>query len=300
MSDDLEQPAQVADSAAAQAAPASEVTSQVPDAGVPADGAPETPVDDQAALASLLPDDDGMEEIEHEGLKAKVPKELKEAFMRHRDYTQKTQEVADLRRQAEAQAAEVQRQAQFHQQHLAEVARVVSIDSQLSEYQKVDWQTLIAQNPQQALSLDRQMRELQGQRAELVQGLTQKQQQQALMEQQETARRIQDGQRELQRDIKGWSPELATKLTEYSKKLGFPSEVIARVTQPAFVKAIHKAYLYDQLVAQRSAKPPAPPAQPVSRVGARASTAVVDMDKLPADEWRKAREAQLEARRKKR
>jgi hypothetical protein len=299
MSDELEQPATVADSTAAQAAPASEPTSPAPEAQPP-EGAPETTVDDQAALASLLPEDDGMEEIDHDGIKAKVPKELKEAFMRHRDYTQKTQEVAELRRTTEAQAAEVQRQAQFQQQNIAEVARVVSIDSQLAEYQKVDWQTLIAQNPQQAMVLDRQMRELQGQRQALVQGLTQKQQQQTLMEQQATARQIQESQRELQRDIKGWSPELATKLSEYSKKLGFPEEVIARVTQPAFVKAVHKAYLYDQLVAQRSAKPPAPPAQPASRVGARASTAVLDMDKLPADEWRKAREAQLEAKRKKR
>jgi hypothetical protein len=258
------------------------------------------PVDENAELLSLLPADDGMEEIEHEGIKAKVPKEMKDAFLRQQDYTRKTQEVAEQRRQIEAQAAEIQRQSAFQQQNIAEVARIVSLDSQLAEYSKIDWNTLIAQNPQQAFALDRQMRELQGQKAQLAQSLTQKQQQQALVEQQATAKRIQEGQRELEREIKGWSPELATKLTEHGRKLGFPAEVLNGVTQPAFVKTLHKAYLYDQLIAQRATKAPAAPAQPVTRVGARASTAVTDPDKLDADAWMKWRTAQLDAKRKKR
>lgn len=258
------------------------------------------PVDEHAELLSLLPADDGMEEIEHEGVKAKVPKELKDAFLRQQDYTRKTQEVAEQRRQIEAQAAEIQRQTAFQQQNIAEVARIVSLDSQLAEYSKLDWNTLIAQNPQQAMALDRQMRDLQGQRAQVAQSLTQKQQQSALNEQQATARQIQEGQRELEREIKGWSPEYANKLSEYGKKAGFPPEVLAKVTQPAFVKVMNKAYLYDQLVEKRAAKPAAQPAQPVTRVNARASTAVTDPDKLNADDWMKWRNAQIEARRKKR
>jgi len=258
------------------------------------------PADENADILSLLPADDGLEEIEHEGIKAKVPKELKEAFLRQQDYTRKTQEVAEQRRQIEARAAEMQRQTQFQQQNIAEVAGIVSIDRQLAEYQKVDWPTLISQNPQQAQMLDLQMRKLQGERAQLANSLTQKQQQQTLMEQQATARRIQDSQRELERDIKGWSPDVARNLTDYGKKIGFPDEVLANVTNPVFVKVLHKAYQLDQLLAQRTAKPKAQPAPPVTRVGAKASTAVTDPDKLPADEWMKHREAQIAARQKKR
>jgi hypothetical protein len=257
------------------------------------------PVDENAELASLLPADDGLEEIEHEGIKAKVPKELKDAFLRQQDYTRKTQEVAEQRRQIEAHAAEVQRQTQFQQQNIAEVAGIVSIDRQLAEFQKVDWPTLISQNPQQAQMLDLQMRKLQGERAQLANSLTQKQQQQALNQQQATARQIQESQRELERDIKGWSPDLAGKLSDYGKKIGFPPEVLANVTNPAFVKVLHKAFQLDQLYAQRTAKPAATPAAPVTRVGAKASTAVTDPEKLSADDWMKWRNAQLEAKRTK-
>ena len=272
------------------------------------------PVDENAELLSLLPADDGMEEIEHEGIRAKVPKELKEAFLRQQDYTRKTQEVAEQRRQTEAQAAALQQQAEFQRQHITEVATLVSIDkslgqidAQLAEYKKVDWAGLYAQDPQKWVQydgamrqLERQKGELQGEKAQLAQSLTQKHQRQALEQQQATARRIQESQRELERDIKGWSPELGSKLTEYGKKQGFPAEVLANVTQPAFVKLLHKAYQLDQLIAQRTAKAPAPPAAPVTRVGAKASTAVIDQDKLPTDQWLKWREDQIAAQRKKR
>lgn len=285
------------------AAPVVEQTTTAPETTQVDPSAP--PADENADLASLLPVDDGLEEIEHEGVKAKVPKELKDAFLRQQDYTRKTQEVAEQRRQIEARAAEVQRQTQFHQQNLAEVAGIVAIDRQLAEYQKLDLPARMAQaqTPEEMKQLqlaDWQMRKLQGERAQLANSLTQKQQHQTLMEQQATARQIQESQRELERDIKGWSPELAGKLSDYGKKIGFPPEVLANVTNPAFVKVLHKAFQLDQLYAQRTAKPPAAPAAPVTRVGAKASTSVTDPDKLSTEQWMAQREAQIAAKRKKR
>jgi hypothetical protein len=56
--------------------------------------------------------DDSLDEIEYEGKKHRVPKELKDAFMRNADYTQKTQQVAEARKTVESSWREAQQTAQ--------------------------------------------------------------------------------------------------------------------------------------------------------------------------------------------
>ena len=126
---------------------------------------PEQPVIE--AEKPEVTDDDG-EEIDYEGEKYKVPAKLKEAFLRQADYTRKTQEVAEQKRDIERQAAEVQQRAQFNQQHVQDVAKVMAIDEQLAKYQGLDWNAITDADPVQAMKLDRQMRELQQQRTASV------------------------------------------------------------------------------------------------------------------------------------
>lgn len=275
---------------------------------------PASPEDELSALAALLPEDDGLEEIDHEGIKAKVPKALKDAFLRQQDYTRKTQEVAEQRRQIEANHAAIQQQTAFQREHIQEVANIIAIDrgvagldAQIAEYRRLDMPGIYAQDPQrwqqldtQLRALERQKNDLQGHRGQIVNSLTHKEQQQALNKQQATAKQIQESQRELEREIKGWSPELGSKLVEYAKKSGLPDEAVSVTTPPWLVRLVHKASQLDQLIAQRTAKPAATPATPPSRVGAKASTAVTDPDKLSPDEWKKWRANQIEAQRKKR
>jgi hypothetical protein len=301
---DQEQPGASTDSAAADAAPEAELQTTSAELGA-VTGEQAAPVDENTELLSLLPADDGTEEIEYDGEKHKIPAKLKEAFLRQADYTRKTQEVAEQRRSLEQQAAAQQQQAAFQQQNIAEVARLVSNNNVVQQIEQTvasegGWQKLIAENPQRAMQLDQAKRDLQASSAQVANALTQKQQQQALIEQQATATRIQEGQRELARDIKGWSPDLATKLSDYGKSQGFPAEVLANVTQPQFVKVLNKARMWDELNAQRTAKNPPPQAAPPTRIAPKASTAVTDPDKLSEAEWKKWRETQIAAQRKKR
>jgi hypothetical protein len=291
---ELEQPA-AADSIQTTAAPN---TDSNPAPETPSDPSA-TPVDENAELLGLLPADDGMEEIEYEGEKAKVPPKFREAFLRHQDYTQKTQTLAEEKRAHEAQVTQHKEWSQFIQQNLNDVAKMVAIDEQLAEFQKLDWNTLIAQNPQQAQMLDRQARELQDKKVQLAQELAHKQQKQTLEAQQATARRSQDSQQELTRDIKGWSLELANKIADHSRKTGVPAEYLSANTPAWMVKTLHKAMQWDNLIAQRSAKPAPAPAKPATKVTGTSSPATVDPDKMSGDEYMKWRNAQL-AKRKKR
>src|SRR5574343_151442 len=228
----MEQPAETQDSGDIIAEDQN-TEAEAPELNADADGA-----EIESQESEGQPEDDG-EEIEYDGEKYKVPKPLKDAFLRQQDYTQKTQTVAEQRRAVEAQAAEVQRQAQAQQALIAEYAEAYSLDSQLKQYQAIDWPALIEADPVQAMKLDRQMRELQTKRDLVVATVTQKQQAQAIEAQQATAKRLQEGRAVLEREINGWSPELAKTLANYGQEIGFSADEMSNVTNPHAVKLLH-------------------------------------------------------------
>ena len=294
---DMEQPGAGSESAAVEqtASPQLDATSLFgagPEAEetetVLADGAGTT---DTTAEGDLTAEE--LEEIEHEGKKARVPKEFKDAFLRQRDYTQKTQELSENRRAWDAQQATAQQAAQLREATFAESAKVFANRERLQQYRNLDWDAIQAADPNQAMKLDRDMRRLEAETNQLAQGITQKQQHMAFMAQQETAKRIEDGQRQLAREIPGWSPELAGKLLQSAKSLGFNDSELAHVNDPRTVKLLHKAHLYDQIMAKQAAKPPPTPLpKPVTKVGGGNATntkALSDMTPAEHAAWRNER-----------
>jgi len=268
------------------------------DTSVDTSTSPEDDQTDSTDPASLLEAETDDEEIDYDGEKFKVPKKLKEAFMRQQDYTQKTQTVAEQRKAVEAQEAEIQRKAQLQQQNIAEYAEAYSLDNQLKQYQQIDWQQLIEADPVQAMKLDRQMRELQQRRDQVVTSVTQKQQQQALQMQQETAKRLQEGRAVLEREIKDWSPELGKKLLDYGQSIGFKAEELANVTNPVAVKLLHKAWQFDQLMKKSASEKdkPVPQEKPVTRITASKGAAQKHPSQMTDREFAKWRQSQIAKR----
>jgi len=244
------------------------------------------------------------EEIEIGDKKFALPKSAAEKLKAERlmqaDYTRKTQEVAETRKAIEAERELVKLQAQQHQQYLNEVAEVVSIDKQLAHLEKLDWSALIAEDPVQAMQLQRQQQALQSQRNAAAQAITQKQQQHALAEQQDIAKRAQEADAYLKREIPGWSDERSARLKAFAVEQGLPADQLAMavVRTPALAKVLHKAELFDQLEKKQSTKPKAPaaPPAPVTRVGAARATAAKDPSKMSAAEWMEHRNKELRKR----
>lgn len=243
-----------------------------------------------------LPVDDGKEEVEFEGKKFKVDKEIKDALLRQADYTKKTQEVAEQRRQIEEMRNRTLETAEFQQQILVEVAQVVSIDNQLAQFNNLDWNRLYSEDPTQAVLLDRQMRDLMGHKQNLVNAITQKEQAQNLKKQQETAKSFQENMAVVQREIKGWSPELKQQLFKYGLETGYSEAEMNNVQSAAQVKSLHKAYLYDQLVKKQQASAKSKPQSqvaPVTRISAQKAGSTKDPDKMTVEEWTKWRSSQV-------
>lgn len=240
---------------------------------------PETNDEAQDTDPVEAPEVDDSEEIDHEGEKYKLPKKLadewKNGRLRQQDYTVKTQDLAKQRTEFEAAQQEFVARQQFQQQHIQAVAKVMAIDERLEQFSKLDWNALTDADPVQALKLDRQMRELQQQRAQQVDGLQQSQAKLTFEQQQATARRQQEAREELSKDIPGFgTAEVQKQLLEVGKAAGYKQEELASVQDPRAVKLLHKAYLYDQLIAK--AKAPVTTSAnitPITRVtGASAAT----------------------------
>ena len=232
-------------------------------------------------------------EVEYEGKTFKVPPELKDAVLRQADYTRKTQEVAELRKQVETTLQAVQTVSQ--EETRAQVAIGV-IDSQLADYEGIDWDQWEQSDPVSAQRGWRQYQTLQGQRNGAVSAYQQAYQQRTFISQQETAKRLEQGQRELAQRIPDWSADKAAKLVDFgSKSYGFTPADFNEIDDPRVVQVLHDAFMYRQQQAKPKAAAPKPPeVKPAAKVGGGKPVRTGSLDdRLSADDWIKARNAQL-------
>jgi len=258
---------------------------------------------DALEAADTNSEDEGDEEyteIEYEGTVYNVPAELKEAFLRQSDYTRKTQEVAESRKQFETQKeaetrqlAETQQALQLQQQNLQGYAQIASLDAQIQQFEQVDWNSLINDNPVEAQKLQWQYGQLKEQRQNFAHQISQREQQVQLHQQQQIQQMVEQGKEVLAKEIEGWSPEVAKQLTDYGIAQGFNNAEMAQVIDPRQVKILHKAHLYDQMMAkaktpQRAEVKPAPTKKVRS-----GRTANKDPSKMSTEEWMKWRNEQV-------
>lgn len=237
--------------------------------------------------------DDDSEEVEHEGQKYRIPSALKSALMMQADYTRKTQELSEQRRMLDSERVQSR---QADEQRVQAMAQVVAVDQQLQQFSQVDWQRLSNDDPVQAQQLFMKFQQLKDQRQQIAGQVQQMEQQRALETQQETAKRLEEGNAVLKRDIPNWGPDVARQVTEYAaKEYGFHPQELQQVTDPRVVKLLHAAMVGSQLVKKQQEPPKSstPPAKPVTKVGGNNAPARRDMNTMSTDDWMKARNEQL-------
>jgi hypothetical protein len=200
-------------------------------------------------------------EVEYEGETYQVPSKLKEAIIQKGDYTRKTQEVADSRRQIELQA-EAFRVAQMEQafaQTIHEPMRNIAVIESRTKALLDNWASLDTDQKQELLFLDKQreqfQRDIEGKRQEFIQGQTK-----AFEELKTKSMDI------VRKSIPGWSPELAQEITKHALSDGYTQQEISSITDPRHVKTLWKARQFDLL--QAKAKTPAAKTPDVVKPGA--------------------------------
>lgn len=257
--------------------------------------------------------DDETEEIEHDGVKYSVPKALKESFLRQADYTRKTQEVAELRRTAEAEVQQrrqaIEQQAQLHEATLTERVQLATLDTQLEQFNGFDWSAYEQQYGAGAVATAMATwRQLEAQRGQLAGSISEKEQSIRLSGEQAIANAIQEADRVLSQEVPGYGPDLVSKAWEAGKSFGFtPEEMRDSFVGPEGKADVRTFKLLAELATLRAdkaaqtakeskAKTVAKVAavQPARSVSANAGQYKPGLsDDLPVDEWNRRRTAQL-------
>ncbi len=229
--------------------------------------------------------DPEFEEVEYEGKRYALPKELKDAILRQSDYTRKTQELAQQREQSTAEIAAEKARIEADRANFQAAARLVALDDRLQQFANVDWQALSQSDPVAAQQQFFQYQQLKDARGGLVAQIQQHESQRALQEREATARAMQQANEVLGREIKGWSPEVAKELRAVAKSLGADDKSVDSIREPWVVRALYAQKVLSEMTAKAQAKPPPPPAVPVKTVTGGPQKATVDVNKMSIDEY---------------
>ena len=181
--------------------------------------------------------------------------ELQSGYMRQSDYTRKTQQVAEGRKQAQAELQALAAERQTYADQLAAVEAAL----QQSEPSQEFWDSLNAEDP---IEYSRQREAYRDRKDAMVQVQAEKervhQEQLATLQSQQQEHLKQEGQKLLQAIPEWQNPDIATKeknavFTYAQRHLGYTADEISRAGDHRAITAIRKAYLYDELMKQKPA-----------------------------------------------
>jgi hypothetical protein len=185
---------------------------------------------------------DGLEDVEYEGQTYKVPAPLKEAIIQKGDYTSKTQEVANARRNVEL-LQDAMKAAQAEQAFTGSIAPELNQLAATEARQKdliARWNTLSIDEKQEVYLLDKQMSSLQ-------QGIDGKRQEFG-REQTRIANELKAKAKDvLQKSIPNFNEQLAKDIAEHAISEGYTKQEIDAIWDPRHAKTLYKAMQFDRL-----------------------------------------------------
>jgi len=193
------------------------------------------------------------------------------------DYTQKTQQVAEQRKELEAYAESIKAQEQAFQEQMQlnnvlieDVAKITALDQQLNQYANVNWQQLSDSDFVEAQKLFFTYNQLQQERSNLVSQFEAKKQEVVQKQTQLMAEKIAKGKEVLAKEIPNWSPETNQALLSTGRDYGFSDAELNSIVDPRHVKVLHDAMQWRKLQQKDSiVKKKVSSAKPVVKPGAK-------------------------------
>ena len=178
--------------------------------------------------------------------------ELQKGYSRTQDYTRKTQQIAEARKQTEAELQAVRAEREQYAQLLGALEAQV----QQATQPNIDWDTLYREDPIEYV----RQREVMRENKEKAEAIQSEQQRLAFLSQQEQAQlmqqKLQQEQEALLAAIPDWKDAKKAQaekalLVEFGQKIGFTPEELKSVVDHRAVLMLRKAALYDQMMSKR-------------------------------------------------
>jgi len=283
------------------------IIDQAPETEIKTDEGPVSLDDDEPEILEANDEPEGESEpTEEEGIEAaaqfaevelngeiyQVPSELKDGYLMQADYTRKTQENAQIRRETEALREQAQQAVQVSQDELQVRADLLNTNRELSRFENVDWREYMNQDPvgaqQDRWDFENLLKAQQEQQG-FVDNVSNQRSEQA---KHETAQRLQETFDYAKTNIKGWTPEIGEKLKGFAMgELGYSIEQLEAETTPQRYQEVYLAYLGSQSLKQAQNRQPRPAAtvRPLKTVSAKSSGQSTkdpaDMSMAEYDAW---------------
>ena len=211
----------------------------------PSDDAAEEVSDDEPEADDEATDE--LVEAEFEGKTYKVAPELQKALLRQADYSRSMNEVSAQKKTYAERIEAAESYVKGAEKYAEVLADVQTVDAQLKQFDKVNWQQLRQDNPGEyaAMAADMQTlrlsREQYVQRAHGIQAEIGQAQQRGLND-----KRAEMG-KALVKDLKGWGDELGAKISKYAMDNGYAPQDLDNMTDAKWVIAMNKAMRFDAL-----------------------------------------------------
>lgn len=203
-------------------------------------------------LQSDEQEEDDSEEVEIDGKSYKVPKELKDMVLMHKDYTQKTQAVAEQRRAIDERAQALESREQIMAQTFDKAVEFRDVQNRLSQYEQIDWQGLAEQDPVQATKLNIAYQQLQREAQTKWNALQQANSQAEQLTQQQRQQQLAQAEQDLKARLPDFGPQVAEKIVKTAKdSYGFTAQELDGLTDARHVHVLHDAMKWRELQAQK-------------------------------------------------
>jgi len=178
--------------------------------------------------------------------------ELQKGYSRTQDYTRKTQQIAEARKQTEAELQAVRAEREQYAQLLGALEAQV----QQAAQPNIDWDRLYQEDPIEYV----RQREVMRENKEKAEAIQSEQQRLAYLSQQEQAQfmhqKLEQEKEALLAAIPDWKDAKKAQaekalLVEFGQKIGFTPEELKSVVDHRAVLMLRKAALYDQMMSKR-------------------------------------------------
>lgn len=225
------------------------------------DEAPEQVEESEVAEAGELPEEgeqpeaateDDSELLEIEGKSYRVPKELKGMVLMHKDYTQKTQEVADQRRAVEERAQALQQREQVLGASFEKAVEFRQVQDRLAQFEALDWNALVDADPAQAQKLTIAYQQLQREAQTKFSELQQTQAQAQHLTETQRQQMLAEAQQDLHARLPGFGPQTVEKIRKTAEEhYGIKGEELNGLVDARYVHVLHDAMKWRELQAKQ-------------------------------------------------
>lgn len=189
-------------------------------------------------------------ELEYEGERFSLPKRLEKAVMQERDYTQKSQSLADLRRQLELKESEfkvAQMERDFSKEVSDQIRQLQMYDAALA--QPVDWASL---NTDEAFRKKLQLDQWKEERQALLNQVQSKRAEFEQKQRTEADKLKTQAMETLRKRIPNWSDEVAKEVRGHAVNEGYSESELSGINDTRYVMTLWKAMQYDKLQSKAS------------------------------------------------